>query len=332
VLSRPELRVRPLHEPIPRPLLGSPAGELFGRLMRMNDGAGHLPLRAAFAPVLAQTKIEHAARACAGAMAEDLRLQNDARSIDRWIARVPVASVAALLGFPPNERAALVDHVERFVQALSPLATSEQHAAAGPAALALLERARELAADPPPHGFAARLVGAAGDLDRTVVAANLIGLLTQTFEATAGLLGNALLSLARRPDLDATLRENRLSLRQHVTEVARADPSIHNTRRFAAANCSIAATSLRTGDAVLVLLAAANCAAPSADAALGHGFGHGRHGCPGADLACDIAAHALGVVLDAGFDFASLPTAVAYRPSVNARIPVFFPPAPRSAL
>ena len=35
-------RVRPAAEPVPRALVGTPAGELFSRLVRMNDGAYHL--------------------------------------------------------------------------------------------------------------------------------------------------------------------------------------------------------------------------------------------------------------------------------------------------
>jgi len=53
------------------------------------------------------------------------------------------------------------------------------------------------------------------------------------------------------------------------------------------------------------------------------GFGHGRHACPGQDLARTIAAAALEYLL-------SLPNALdpamlqwTYRPSVNGRLPLF---------
>jgi hypothetical protein len=44
-------RVRPPAEPVPRALLGSPAGDIFRRLVRMTDGPDHH----AFKPVLAST-------------------------------------------------------------------------------------------------------------------------------------------------------------------------------------------------------------------------------------------------------------------------------------
>ena len=40
VLASDLCRVRPPAEPVPRALLGSPAGELFGHFVRMNDGPG----------------------------------------------------------------------------------------------------------------------------------------------------------------------------------------------------------------------------------------------------------------------------------------------------
>src|SRR4030095_7484258 len=41
VLTSERCRVRPPAEPVPKALVGSPAGEIFRRLVRMTDGAGH---------------------------------------------------------------------------------------------------------------------------------------------------------------------------------------------------------------------------------------------------------------------------------------------------
>src|SRR5215212_997440 len=46
-------RVRPVAEPIPRALLGSPAADIFRQLVRMNDGADHCPLKQAISATLA---------------------------------------------------------------------------------------------------------------------------------------------------------------------------------------------------------------------------------------------------------------------------------------
>ena len=53
VLTNPDCRVRPVAEPVPAALLGSTAGDIYGLLVRMNDGARHRPIRQAVATTLA---------------------------------------------------------------------------------------------------------------------------------------------------------------------------------------------------------------------------------------------------------------------------------------
>src|SRR5260370_23240595 len=52
VLASELCRVRPPAEPVPRALAGTAAGEVFRRLVRMNDGDGHQPLKRAVSPPL----------------------------------------------------------------------------------------------------------------------------------------------------------------------------------------------------------------------------------------------------------------------------------------
>src|SRR6266699_3594522 len=47
VLTSDLCRVRPLNEPIPKALLGSPAASIFGQLVRWNDGEQHDPCKQA---------------------------------------------------------------------------------------------------------------------------------------------------------------------------------------------------------------------------------------------------------------------------------------------
>ena len=41
VLAHPECRVRPSGEPVPRALVGTPAGDVYAQLVRMTDGEAH---------------------------------------------------------------------------------------------------------------------------------------------------------------------------------------------------------------------------------------------------------------------------------------------------
>jgi cytochrome P450 len=173
---------------------------------------------------------------------------------------------------------------------------------------------------------------AGAPLSRSLLA-NLVGLLSQTCDATAGLLGNSLIALVREPSLRQVARA-RDGLQAIVKETARHDPSVHNTRRFAIEPITIADTSLAAGDAVLLVLAAAN-----RDPAFNPdpdrfqlvreqrrmlGFGNGMHACPGQALACTLAAAGLDALLRHQPDLDAISTrGWSYRPSANARIPVF---------
>jgi cytochrome P450 len=119
-----------------------------------------------------------------------------------------------------------------------------------------------------------------------------------------------------------------------VEETARHDPSVQNTRRFVAEATTVAGTRLEAGDAVLLVMGAANRdpllnAQPErfmlerSDRRM-LGFGHGPHGCPGQALACALAAAGVEALLAGGVDVAALRRrGWVYRSSVNGRIPIF---------
>lgn len=312
VLGHPALRVRPPDEPVPRHLVDTVAGDWFGRLVRMNDGAAQAPLKALLQRALATESTGAVAAAAARAAAsrfDALDLRRDPRGIDAWVRSVPVLAVADRAGFDLADPDALLRDVEALVAGIAPGSVdATRTAAAAAAASALVARAERALAAPPPSSIAAHLAEA--DAPRDALAANLVGLLTQAFEATAALLGNALLALAR----GGVRIDDAGALHRHVAAVSHADPGIHNTRRFAGADCNLLGTRLARGSGVLVLLVAA----------AGVPFGHGVHACPGADAAVTIAAAALHALQRAGFDVRALPTTVRYRPSPNARMPLFF--------
>jgi cytochrome P450 len=54
-------RVRPAAEPVPRALVGSAAGEIFGQLVRMIDGPGHMRMKPGVAGKLTSLDPAHVA-------------------------------------------------------------------------------------------------------------------------------------------------------------------------------------------------------------------------------------------------------------------------------
>lgn len=282
-LWHPALRVRPPAEPVPRVLQGRRIGEVFAQLVRMTDGAHHARHRPAvqarvrgWSEALVDAAAVSAARTLAASCAPN-----------ELLGEVPVQAVARLLGVPPQELDATVQHVHAFTRAIGP--------AADAAAVDEGERA---------VGF---LLGQ-GERDGCDLpaAANRMALMQQALDATAGLIGNALVAWQAAP---ASLEGTDL-----VARVARSDPAIHNTRRFAAEDLRLGSQRIDAGQGLVLLLVG-----DAADA--GCPFGHGAHACPGEALALRIAACALRT-WHADGRLRRFGSTRGYRPLPNARIPV----------
>ena len=318
VLTYTDCRVRPLQEPVPKAIASGLAGKVFGQLMRMNDGEHQRCPRAAIEPSL-QLIDEEQVRALVAARL----ITADADGLYKAMFRGPVCVVAALLGFTPAQGRAISELTADFVACLSPLSNDLQLAAAHAAAEQLHGYFIELLAEADSELLKAIEQRFAGD-EETLIA-NLIGLCSQTFEASAGLIGNALIALQRQPELrDA-------SVDALLAEVQRFDPPVQNTRRFVAQTCEIDGVRLEAGEVILVLLASAN-RDPLLNAEperflldrpdrRSFSFGSGRHQCPGQTLALNIAAATVREILDQGMNLQQLTWH--YRPSLNGRIPLF---------
>lgn len=322
VLTSELCRVRPPGEPVPRALLGSPAGEIFGHLVRMNDDATHARLKPGVAARVASIdpgRVAEQGARWASELAGELDPAGRPDQLAEFAFRLPVHVVASLLGVAPTALAETASRVGDFVRGLAPGATPAE-----------LERG----------GAAASHLGAlfAGLLRRDsvdAVVANTVGYLSQAYEATAGLIGNTLLALARQPDVRDRIRTEPQLLPWVVREVARHDSPVQNTRRFLAEGGVVAGQTLKPGDTVLVVLAAAN----RDPAANPHperfdpfrrerrifSFGLGAHACPGEAMATAIAQAGVACLLGAGLEPERLAGRVTYRPSVNTRIPLFGP-------
>lgn len=329
VLASPACRVRPPSEPVPRPLLGGGAGTLFGRLVRMTDGDAQVRAKRAVAAALDVPADVVAAEARRQAMA----LTADGVRLDELMPALPMHVVGALLGFAPDRLPEVADRMRDIVAAIAPGAAPE---AIGPGheAAARMVALTEALLDAGGEGLARRLRDAAGresGIDPAVVTANAVGFLFQARDAGAGLLGNAVVALGARPELRRAVTADRTLLPGLVQEVLRCDPPAQNTRRFVAEDTEIAGQALHAGDAVLVVIAAAN-----RDPALNPDpdrfdparpdrrlltFGHARHACPGGDIAAAIAVAGLDALLDRLSHWPERP--VGYKPLPNIRIPRF---------
>ena len=142
LLREPAGRVRPPAEPVPRFLLGTRAGAVFGALARMNDGERHIAQRARVEALL--QRVDRARRADIARIADDLarpwRHDGDPGALDEAIRDLPTTVVAAALGVPEAERPAVVSATAAWVAGLSPRADDAARTAAIAAMDQLLDR------------------------------------------------------------------------------------------------------------------------------------------------------------------------------------------------
>ncbi|MFD4839349.1 cytochrome [Achromobacter sp. NPDC058515] len=312
VLRHPAARVRPAAEPVPRGLCPGPAGELFGRFVRMNDGALHARLKDLLAAFIREQGLQPSPPAWPRAA------PLDAACVDRYLAAAPVHAQAALLGLPSAVHADCAADISAFLSAL-PAAAGADRVAAGHAAAERLQGRLESHLAGPRASPALRRLGSDAEqagIAPALLAANLAGLLFQSCEAGAGLLGNALILAGRRGVPAALTPEGAQAL---IDDVVRHDPPLHNTRRFLAGPIDIGGQRIEAGQTVLLVLAAAAVIQPDA----GWTFGAQRHACPGGDAARRHAAGALAHLLRAGVDAAALAARFRFRPLPNARVPQF---------
>lgn len=265
-------------------------------------------------------------------------LDNPVENLDELMFTLPVSVIAALIGLPSSRLQEVARLTRDFVACLSPLSDEIQLGEANSGATRLSQLFSALLSnDDESSRFLSHIWSgceATAWRDHDALIANLIGLLSQTCEATAGLIGNTLVALHRNPDLINDMQSTPMLIADLVEEVARYDSPVQNTRRFVAKRCTIGGSVLEAGDIVLVLLASANrdpYANPDPDRLLvkrthrrTFSFGSGRHECPGQHLALNIASEAILAWLHRQPASSARPYRWSYLPSLNGRIPHFY--------
>lgn len=273
---------------------------------RFSDGAPHARRRALVTDRLACVPPESLRAAARTTTATILARRPEPVDVMAEIARrVPLRVVGAALGVAEPDLDGLVAAIMHIAPAYQPGAPD--HA---------VRRADEGVAR-------AAAILDAGDDERT---ANLVAVLVQTCDATAGLIGNtAVAALPIGPTAQAP-RYPGIPVAALVHETLRLDPPVRGTRRRTTA--PVPELGLPEGAAVFLDFAGANrdpdvFADPDTfDPTRGRTphltFGHGPHACPGRDHALAIACGVLEALL-AGRRRADTP--VAYEPHPVLRIP-----------
>src|SRR5215510_7085873 len=326
-------RVRPATEPVPKSLLGSPAAEIFRHLVRMNDGERHCPFKQAVSGALASIDAAQAAQQ-SDKWARVLLEEDGSNRLSRFSSHLPVYVLGGLLGVPEGRLHQTALWMNDFARCVAPSSSPEQIERGKAAAGHLLEEFRAfLSREDGLLGALAREAKRVGRGETDAIVANGIGFLSQAYEAAAGLIGNTLLAMASRPEIRDQVDADPGLLQPVIQEVLRFDSPVQNTRRFLAEDGIVAGEKMKAGDAILVILAAANrdpSANPNPDQfdifrkeRRIFTFGVGAHACPGEALATMIAKVGVERLMASGVALGRLAETMTYRASANVRIPTF---------
>lgn len=341
VLRHPACGVRPVGARVPAALTDGAAGDWFGELVRMNDGAAHASLKPWLSARLATLRTDAAAisrlREASQAACADAYLacgDSPPARLDDFVFRQPIYALAAWLGVAPAQWADVYDDVHTLVAAMaeagSPSPRKEVLARGHRAAATLRHRIDDWLDNGAAPGTwlreTARRAARGEGPDDDALAANIAGLFTQTHDACAGLVANSLRRIARRAT--ALVQPDELRTAAAVVgEILRLDPPVQNTRRFLLAPAVIGERTLAPGEGILVLLAAT----PATDAThathahdnLAPTFGQGPHTCPGHSPAVTVAAVGVQAILASRVDLKMLAGGTACHPLANVRIARF---------
>jgi cytochrome P450 len=222
--------------------------------------------------------------------------------VERYCSQLPVSIISEILGVPPEERSKVLEFGELAAPSLDfGLSWSQyQSVQQGLEGFntwlgAHLQRLR----DNPGDTLMSQLIEASEDgvrLDENELRAVAGLVLAAGFETTVNLLGNGIRMLIDAPDQLALLTADPSLWPNAVEEILRLDSPVQLTARVARTDTEVAGTPIRSGEMVVICLAAANrdpavfpdphrfdIQRPNAGRHLA--FSGGRHFCLGAALA-----------------------------------------------
>ena len=273
------------------------------RTMLMTDPPDHSRLRTRVSRTFTPRRVKDLrprVEALVNGLLDDYEAAGGGDFMDAIAFRLPVAVIGELLGMPADDLPLFRDPVLALTQCLEVPTTREQLDAADEAyefcSTYLGDLIAERRAAPSADLLGALVADDADDaLDDQELNDMLLLLFVAGFETTTNLIGNALVSFVEQPDQYELLRSNPDVAANLAAELLRHDTPLQIANRVATEDVEVGGVTLRAGDAVLLLLGAANRDPARYDSpdALDltrtdvHpvSFGGGIHHCLGASLA-----------------------------------------------
>jgi cytochrome P450 len=249
---------------------------------------------------------------------------------------IPVMYLSESFRFELNDQAFIADHIEQLTKLMSPARTLEQVAAINLVA----EPVYRLIED---HllrsGFFKSIVDRLSEqynIESNEIllccVSNLLGLLIQSYDAGRGLLSNSLIHVLRNNIDGQHELIDREYIRKSVVETLRFDPPVQNTRRVATNDLILDDKTIRKGELIVVMIAAANrdpmkFGNPQlydinrANNSEHLTFGHGPHACVANHFSVMLATETLEFLFCKYKKIKCLTNVIEYEPLINVRLP-----------
>jgi cytochrome P450 len=308
----------PAYPPAAHQVLDAHAATIARNLVRLANPPAHALLRQAALQCYQRLQTVDIAAAMH-------RLIGTRSEID-WVGdvsrKLPALALLDGFGFAQEDADEILAHLEALTKIMLPSRSAQQLCAANAAAGAVYPLVEQQLRD-------SLRIHCDDQATHDACVSNLIGLLIQSYDAGRGLLSKALLPLLRSPAAAAT---DAGAVQRIVVETLRFDPPIHNTRRVAAEDIRLQGETIAKGQAVLLVLAAANRdPARFGDAdrfdieRSNNGehltFGAGAHACIAQHFSVRLAVDVLQWLRDHYPRTQLLQRDICYEPLVNARLP-----------
>jgi len=165
--------------------------------------------------------------------------------------KLPLLIILRALEFPENECDFVVENISSLVKIMSPNKTVQDIETINSVVdefYTISERHVPITIRDS-SGFSASI---------EIFVCNLVGLFIQCYDAGRGLLCNTLLNMVRTNNNQNTHPHDITYFKKLVTETLRIDPPVHNTRRIAVKDILIGNQLIKAGQAILVVIGAAN--------------------------------------------------------------------------
>jgi cytochrome P450 len=296
--------------------LNEKAKLLIDKMARLSNGEQHFASRAAAMAVFEKIK-----QVAAGEILKELLNKVSTEAGFDWVETVgkqlPARLISAGLAFDEADSNYIAENLQTLVRIMLPNNTGQDIERLNPVVETVYNLAEKYAGR-------AGLLNGEKDWDEAIIC-NLVSLFIQCYDAGRGLLCNALQNMAKYADHKST------DWRLLINENLRYDPPVHNTRRIAARDIVIDGQTIKAGEIIMVVLAAANLddavfADPNrfdltrenSDRHLT--FGTGGHNCLAKYFCIDIAVEACRFLAENYRQIDILQKEFTYEPQLNVRL------------